>query len=90
MINVDFADVRTVMASMGAAIMGTGSAEGENRAREAAEKAIACPLLEDINLQGARGILVGNGNQRIDMFLQLGNTHFSNSHLFLRLQSRKV
>jgi cell division protein FtsZ len=58
MINVDFADVRTVMASMGAAIMGTGSAEGENRAREAAEKAIACPLLEDINLQGARGILV--------------------------------
>ncbi len=58
MINVDFADVRTVMSSMGAAIMGTGSAEGENRAREAAEKAIACPLLEDINLQGAKGILV--------------------------------
>ncbi len=58
MINVDFADVRTVMSSMGAAIMGTGSAEGENRARVAAEKAIACPLLEDINLQGAKGILV--------------------------------
>jgi cell division protein FtsZ len=58
MINVDFADVRTVMSSMGAAIMGTGSAEGENRAREAAEKAIACPLLEDIHLQGAKGILV--------------------------------
>lgn len=58
MINVDFADVRTVMSGMGAAIMGSGSATGEYRAREAAEKAIACPLLEDINLQGARGILV--------------------------------
>ncbi len=58
MINVDFADVRTVMTGMGAAIMGTGSATGEHRAREAAEKAIACPLLEDINLKGARGILV--------------------------------
>lgn len=58
MINVDFADVRTVMSGMGAAIMGTGSATGDQRAREAAEKAIACPLLEDINLQGARGILV--------------------------------
>lgn len=58
LINVDFADVRTVMADMGAAIMGTGIAKGDNRAREAAEKAIACPLLEDINLHGARGILV--------------------------------
>jgi len=58
LINVDFADVKTVMSSMGAAIMGTGLASGENRARVAAEKAIACPLLEDINLQGARGILV--------------------------------
>ncbi|GAB6140228.1 cell division protein FtsZ [Methylosoma difficile] len=58
MINVDFADVKTVMSGMGAAIMGSGAASGENRAREAAEKAIACPLLEDINLQGARGILV--------------------------------
>jgi cell division protein FtsZ len=58
MINVDFADVRTVMSGMGAAIMGTGVAKSDNRAREAAEKAIACPLLEDINLQGARGILV--------------------------------
>lgn len=58
MINVDFADVRTVMSGMGAAIMGTGAATGEHRAREAAEKAIACPLLEDINLKGARGILV--------------------------------
>ncbi|MGR8934633.1 MAG: cell division protein FtsZ [Gammaproteobacteria bacterium] len=58
LINVDFADVRTVMSQMGVAIMGMGSAVGENRARDAAEKAIACPLLEDINLQGARGILV--------------------------------
>ena len=58
MINVDFADVRTVMFGMGAAIMGTGTASGDQRAREAAEKAIACPLLEDINLHGARGILV--------------------------------
>ncbi|OHV12222.1 cell division protein FtsZ [Kushneria phosphatilytica] len=57
-INVDFADVRTVMSEMGMAMMGTGSATGENRAREAAEKAIRSPLLEDIDLNGARGILV--------------------------------
>jgi cell division protein FtsZ len=58
LINVDFADVRTVMAEMGMAMMGTGVASGENRAREAAERAIASPLLEDTCLQGARGILV--------------------------------
>jgi cell division protein FtsZ len=58
MINVDFADVRTVMSEMGQAMMGTGEAVGEDRAREAAEMAIHSPLLEDINLQGARGILV--------------------------------
>ena len=58
MINVDFADVKTVMSEMGMAMMGTGSARGENRAREAAEAAIRSPLLEDVNLQGARGILV--------------------------------
>ena len=58
MINVDFADVRTVMSEMGMAMMGTGHAKGENRAREAAEKAINSPLLDDINLAGARGILV--------------------------------
>jgi cell division protein FtsZ len=75
MINVDFADVRTVMSGMGAAIMGTGSASGENRAREAAEKAIACPLLEDINLQGARGILVNisAANMGIAEFNEVGN-----------------
>ncbi len=58
MINVDFADVRTVMSEMGMAMMGTGYASGEGRAREAAESAIRSPLLEDVNLHGARGILV--------------------------------
>jgi cell division protein FtsZ len=58
MINVDFADVRTVMSEMGMAMMGTARATGENRAREAAEAAIRSPLLEDVNLQGAKGILV--------------------------------
>ena len=58
LINVDFADVRTVMSEMGMAMMGSGSARGEHRAREAAEKAIRSPLLDDIDLQGARGILV--------------------------------
>lgn len=58
MINVDFADVRTVMSEMGMAMMGTGYAKGENRARMAAEKAISSPLLDDIDLRGARGILV--------------------------------
>ena len=58
MINVDFADVRTVMSEMGMAMMGSGVASGENRACEAAEAAIRSPLLEDVNLEGARGILV--------------------------------
>jgi len=58
MINVDFADVKTVMSEMGMAMMGSGCASGENRAREAAEAAIRSPLLEGVNLQGARGILV--------------------------------
>ncbi|MGI6407400.1 MAG: cell division protein FtsZ [Gammaproteobacteria bacterium] len=58
MINVDFADVRTVMSEMGMAMMGTGRASGPNRAREATEEAIRNPLLDDVNLQGARGILV--------------------------------
>jgi cell division protein FtsZ len=58
LINVDFADVRTVMSEMGMAMMGTGTASGEQRARQAAEAAIASPLLEDVNLSGARGILV--------------------------------
>lgn len=58
LINVDFADVRTVMSEMGMAMMGTGSATGENRAREAAESAISSPLLENVNLSGAQGVLV--------------------------------
>jgi cell division protein FtsZ len=58
LVNVDFADVRTVMSEMGSAMMGTGSATGESRAREAAERAINSPLLDDIDLSGARGILV--------------------------------
>jgi cell division protein FtsZ len=58
LINVDFADVRTVMSEMGMAMMGSGVATGEDRARVAAEAAISSPLLEDINLAGANGILV--------------------------------
>lgn len=58
LVNVDFADVKTVMSEMGTAMMGSGSGSGEDRAEEAAEAAIACPLLEDIDLSGARGILV--------------------------------
>jgi cell division protein FtsZ len=77
MINVDFADVRTVMSEMGMAMMGTGSGRGENRAREAAEAAIRSPLLEDINLQGARGILV-NITAGLDLslgeFSEVGDT----------------
>lgn len=76
MINVDFADVKTVMSEMGMAMMGTGSATGENRAKEAAEAAIRSPLLEDINLQGARGILV-NITAGVDLnlgeFSEVGN-----------------
>ncbi len=58
LINVDFADVRTVMSEMGMAMMGTGVATGENRARVAAEAAISSPLLEDVDMSGAKGILV--------------------------------
>lgn len=57
-INVDFADVRTVMSEMGMAMMGTGKATGDQRARDAAETAVRSPLLEDIDLRGARGVLV--------------------------------
>jgi cell division protein FtsZ len=58
LINLDFADVRTVMAEMGLALMGSATASGENRAVEAAQKAISSPLLEDISIQGARGVLI--------------------------------
>ena len=76
LINVDFADVRTVMSEMGTAMMGSGVAKGEDRAEEAAESAIACPLLEDINLSGARGILVNitaGPDFAIDEFETVGN-----------------
>src|ERR1035441_4034132 len=69
LINVDFADVRTVMSETGMAMMGSGAASGEDRAREAAEAAISSPLLEDINLAGAQGILV---NVTAGMDLSIG------------------
>jgi cell division protein FtsZ len=69
LINVDFADVRTVMSETGMAMMGSGSAAGDDRAREAAEAAISSPLLEDINLSGAQGILV---NVTAGMDLSIG------------------
>ncbi len=58
LINLDFADVRSVMGEMGKAMMGTGEAEGENRAIEAAEKAIANPLLDGVSMRGAKGVIV--------------------------------
>ena len=69
LINVDFADVRTVMSETGMAMMGSGAASGDDRAREAAEAAISSPLLEDINLAGAQGILV---NVTAGMDLSIG------------------
>ena len=58
LINLDFSDIRTVMSEMGKAMMGTGEAEGENRALEAAEAAISNPLLDDVSMKGARGVLI--------------------------------
>ena len=57
-VNVDFADVKTVMSNMGRALMGTGIAKGQNRARMAAEMAVASPLLDDISVDGATGVLI--------------------------------
>ena len=83
LINVDFADVRTVMSEMGMAMMGTGRGTGEDRAREAAEAAISSPLLEDINLEGAKGILV-NVTAGMDLaigeFDEVGNVVKERSH----------
>ena len=77
LINVDFADVKTVMAEMGMAMMGSGKAQGEDRAVVSAEAAVSSPLLEDVNLSGARGILV-NITAGMDMtigeFDEVGNT----------------
>ena len=77
LINVDFADVRTVMSEMGMAMMGTGTATGDNRAREAAEAAMSSPLLEDIDLTGANGILVNvtaGPDMSIGDFHEVGQT----------------
>lgn len=77
LMNVDFADVRTVMSEMGYAMMGSGVARGEERAEEAAEMAISSPLLEDIDLSGARGVLVNitaGFDLRLDEFETVGNT----------------
>ncbi len=76
LINVDFADVRTVMSGMGIAMMGTGVARGEGRAREAAAKAIASPLLDDVSFSNARGILVnliGGDDVSLSEFEEVGN-----------------
>ena len=77
LMNVDFADVRTVMSEMGYAMMCSGVASGEDRAEEAAEMAISSPLLEDIDLSGARGVLVNitaGFDLRLDEFETVGNT----------------
>ena len=81
-INVDFADVRTVMSEMGYAMMGSGRATGDNRAEEAAEMAISSPLLEDIDLSGARGVLV-NVTAGLDLGLEeldRKSTRLNSSH----------
>ncbi len=73
-INVDFADVRTVMSKMGMGMMGSGRATGDGRAKEAAEAAIASPLLEDVDISGARGILVNvtGANMTLGEFQDIG------------------
>ena len=76
-VNVDFADVRTVMSEVGMAMMGSASAEGENRAQIAAEQAVHSPLLEDVNLAGARGILVNitsTSSFSMDEYYEVMNT----------------
>lgn len=85
LINVDFADVRTIMSEMGIAMMGTGCARGENRAKAAAESAISSPLLDNINLSGAKGVLV-NLTAGLDMsiseFEEVGDAikHFTSDN----------
>lgn len=77
LINVDFADVKTVMSEMGMAMMGSGKAQGEDRATVAAKAAISSPLLEDVNISGARGILVNitaGHDMTIGEFDEVGNT----------------
>ena len=75
LINVDFADVRTVMSEMGMAMMGSGTARGDDRAQAAAEAAISNPLLDDVNLNGASGILVNitaGPNMTMREFVEIG------------------
>ncbi len=77
LINVDFADVRTVMSERGMAIMGTGQASGDNRARDAIEQAVNSPLLEDVDLRGARGVVVNittTPSLGIREFQEIGNS----------------
>jgi cell division protein FtsZ len=77
MINVDFADVKTVMSEVGMAMMGSAQASGEERARKAAEQAVASPLLENVDLKGARGVLVNitsNDSLTMDEFYEVMNT----------------
>ncbi|MBM3792450.1 MAG: cell division protein FtsZ, partial [Acidobacteria bacterium] len=69
-VNVDFADVRTIMAGRGMALMGTGLAEGENRAIEAAQRAVSSPLLEETSIKGARGVLINISASRGSLKLQ--------------------
>ena len=76
LINVDFADVKAVMGEMGRAMMGTGNASGDHRAREAAEKAIGSPLLDDVDVKGAHGVLVNvtsSGDLSIGEFNDVGD-----------------
>ena len=84
MINVDFADVRTVMSEMGMAMMGSGLAQGDNRAIEAAEAAVRSPLLEDIDISGAKGLLV-NIAAGLDItlteFSEVGSTEIGRAHV---------
>ncbi|MBW1843677.1 MAG: cell division protein FtsZ, partial [Deltaproteobacteria bacterium] len=69
LINLDFADVRTIMNEMGVALMGTGSASGEERAVEAARSAISSPLLEDLSIEGAHGVLINiTGGEDLSLF----------------------
>jgi len=66
LINLDFADIKTVMSEMGKAMMGTGEADGEERALKAAEAAISNPLLDDVSMKGARGVLINITGARHD------------------------
>ncbi len=77
-VNVDFADVRTIMSNRGAALMGTGFGRGENRAMEAAQEAISSPLLDNISIQGAAGVLInitGGMDLAIDEVTTISHHH---------------